>query len=72
MDLIRIKNVEKKYKNGVTALYDITLDIEKGEFKNAINYIIEYASMGNKYYDERQPWIQVKENIELILKDAMR
>ena len=32
MDLIRIRNVEKKYKNGVTALYDLNLAIEKGSF----------------------------------------
>ena len=32
MDLIRIKDVTKTYKNGVTALYNISLDIEKGEF----------------------------------------
>ena len=32
MDLIKIKHVDKKYKNGVTAIYDLTLDIEKGSF----------------------------------------
>ena len=32
MDLIRIKNVEKKYKNGVTAIDDLNLAIEKGSF----------------------------------------
>ena len=32
MDLIRIKNVEKKYKTGVTAIYDLNLAIEKGSF----------------------------------------
>lgn len=32
MDLIRIRNVEKKYKNGVTAIYDLNLAIEKGAF----------------------------------------
>ena len=32
MDLIRIKNVDKTYKTGVTAVYDLSLDIEKGEF----------------------------------------
>ena len=32
MDLIRIKDVEKKYKNGVTAIYDLNLAIEKGSF----------------------------------------
>lgn len=32
MDLIRMKNVKKVYKNGVTAIYDLDLTIEKGEF----------------------------------------
>ncbi len=37
--------------------------IEKGELKNALNSLMEYVSMGNKYYDEQQPWLQVKNNI---------
>lgn len=32
MDLIRMKHVKKTYKNGVTAIYDLNLNIEKGEF----------------------------------------
>ena len=32
MDLIIIKNVNKTYKTGVTAIYDLSLTIEKGEF----------------------------------------
>lgn len=32
MDLIRLKNVYKQYKNGVTAIYDINLSIKKGAF----------------------------------------
>lgn len=32
MDLIRMKNVHKRYKNGVTAIYDLDLKIEKGDF----------------------------------------
>ena len=32
MDLIRIKHVEKKYRHGVTAIYDLNLAIEKGSF----------------------------------------
>lgn len=32
MDLIRIKNVDKKYRNGVTAIYDLNLAIKKGSF----------------------------------------
>lgn len=32
MDLIKIKDVKKTYKTGVTAIQDLTLNIEKGEF----------------------------------------
>ena len=32
MDLIRKKKKKKKYKNGVTAIYDLDLRIKKGEF----------------------------------------
>lgn len=32
MELIRLKNVTKRYKNGVTAIYDMNLKIRKGEF----------------------------------------
>lgn len=32
MGLIEFKSVTKQYKNGVTALYDLNLDIEKGDF----------------------------------------
>jgi len=32
MDLIRMKDVNKRYKNGVAAIYDLDLRIEKGDF----------------------------------------
>ncbi len=32
MDLIRLKNIYKQYKNGVTAIYDATISIKKGAF----------------------------------------
>ena len=32
MELICLKKVNKKYKNGVTAIYDLNLKIKKGEF----------------------------------------
>lgn len=38
MDLIRMKNVKKTYKNGTTALYDMTLNIAKGEFVFVIGH----------------------------------
>ena len=36
---------------------------EKAEFRNAANAIIEYISSANKYYDNKEPWNQVKEDI---------
>ena len=38
MDLIRIRDIKKTYKNGVTALYDLTLTIKKGEFVFVIGH----------------------------------
>ena len=32
MELITLKNVYKTYPNGVGAIYDLSLSIEKGEF----------------------------------------
>ena len=32
MDIIRMKNVRKQYKNGVVAIHDLDLKIEKGDF----------------------------------------
>ena len=32
LSLIEFKNVTKQYKNGVTALYELSLEIEKGDF----------------------------------------
>lgn len=37
--------------------------IEKGEFRMSLVKFLEYISAANKYYDESQPWIKVKENI---------
>lgn len=48
------------------AIYDeVGKLITDGELKEALNKIVEYATLGNKYYDERQPWIQVKEDINV-------
>ena len=32
VELIRIKDLEKKYKTGVTAIYDFDLKVKKGDF----------------------------------------
>ena len=56
MDLIRMKNVKKTYKNGTTELYDLTLNIQKGEFV----FIIGHTGCGKStlvkmLYREERP-----------------
>ena len=38
--------------------------IEKTEFKKATAVIMELVEEGNKYYDERKPWEQKREDID--------
>lgn len=57
--------VDKTIKNATEKIYRIVGDyFEKGEIKNAVSQIFEYVALSNKYYDSKQPWIQVKEDID--------
>ena len=38
--------------------------IEKLEFREAVKRIMQLVETGNKYYDDEQPWIAKKEDIE--------
>ena len=56
MDIIRLKNVKKQYKNGVTAIHDLTLSIEKSSFV----FVIEDSGSGKStlmklLYREEKP-----------------
>ena len=63
--LVTKSNIDKDIQTETKKIYELVGSlIEKGEFKNAVNNIVEYISLGNKYYDSRQPWIQVKEDID--------
>ena len=37
--------------------------ISKGEIRNAVSEINEYLSFANKYYNDNEPWVKVKEDI---------
>lgn len=45
------RKIDETYK-------EVSEYIESLEFKKACSKIIELIEMGNKYYDERKPWIQ--------------
>lgn len=38
--------------------------IEQGKLRSALETAINYVMAGNKYYDDKKPWVQVVENIE--------
>ena len=52
-------NIKKKITDTYTIVGEL---IEKLEFREASNKIMELVEFANKYYDEREPWKQIKEN----------
>ena len=56
MDTTFKDKIEKMYTN-------ISEQVEKLEFREAVLLIIGFLDEANKYYDERKPWIQTKEDI---------
>ena len=58
-------NIDENIREKTKRLYNYVGDlIKQGELRNAIAEVIDYASMGNKYYDEMEPWKLVKEDID--------
>lgn len=56
--------IDEKIKEATNKTYHLVGEyFEKGEIKNAVTAIMEYVNLANKYYDSREPWKQVKENI---------
>lgn len=52
-------------KERIIELYvNVGEKISEGQFKNALEEIFEFVRYANKYFDEKQPWIQIKENTE--------
>lgn len=53
------------FKQSLISLYSsIGKFIEHGNFKEALDTIFAFIRTANKYFDEEQPWITVKSNIE--------
>jgi len=61
---IKEANIDDNIKQKTKEMYnEVGKLINDGELRLALEKVFEYAALGNKYYDERTPWIQVKENI---------
>lgn len=57
-------NMDEDIKNLLIRTYDdISLNMEKMEFREVTNIIINLLDRVNKYYDEQMPWIAFKEDI---------
>mgnify|MGYP003294550522 CR=1 FL=1 len=57
--------LDEEIKREIERTYSEAGDlIEKLEFREAIKKVMELVEIGNKFYDEKQPWIAKKENIE--------
>ena len=55
--------VDETVAEKTRALYETAGErIEAGYTREALELLIEYISLANKYYDEQKPWVQVYEN----------
>lgn len=62
---VEVGKIDEQIKDITQKSYKLVGELfEKGEIKNATTQIFEYISLANKYYDSKEPWIQVKENID--------
>ncbi|MDG5471756.1 methionine--tRNA ligase [Jeotgalibacillus sp. ET6] len=59
------KDISLNIKNKINHLYnDVGKCIETTSFKQGIEKVFEVVRFSNKYFDERQPWKQINEDIE--------
>lgn len=63
--IIKEGNIDSNIISKTEELYkEVGLLIEAGELRSALEKVIDYATLGNKYYDENEPWVKVKEDID--------
>ena len=57
--------VDSEIKKAIEECYKATArEIENIEFKKAGGIVMDLIELGNKYFDERKPWVQIKEDID--------
>lgn len=65
LEKIEKGKIDKEIKSCIIETYKKASDyIEKLEFKNAVQEILNLVEFGNKYYDDKKPWVLCKENSE--------
>lgn len=62
---VLVGTLDKEVETKIDETYrKVGENIEKLEFKEASDIAMELVEFANKYYDEKQPWVQKKENID--------
>ncbi len=60
---IKVGEIDKDIDAKISETYkNVSEDIESLEFRKATEEIINLAEYGNKYYDDKKPWVLFKEN----------
>ena len=64
IDKIEVAETDKEVDEKIEQTYKaVSENIEKLEFKKAVEEIMSLVEFGNKYYDENKPWVLFKEDI---------
>ena len=64
LEQIVVGEIDKEIDEKISQTYiDVSNSIESLEFRKAVEQIIELVEYGNKYYDDKKPWILYKEDI---------
>ncbi len=59
------KEITSNIQDQINRLYsEVGLCIETAAFKKGLEKIFEYIRFSNKYFDEQQPWKQIKDDLE--------
>lgn len=59
------RKIDEAIRQQTVRLYEsVGTLIEKGHFKEALEQVFYYIRGANRYFDEQQPWLQVKGNVD--------
>lgn len=61
---VSISNNFPEIKEISLIVKEITSNLEKYEFRNGLNSLMKIARLGNKFFQDQEPWKQIKENPE--------
>ena len=62
---LKDSTVDKKIEERLNVLFnEVGTNLDNGDVKEGINKIFDFIAFANKYFDEKQPWILAKTDID--------